>query len=238
MTVEDLQRLHELQQLDSAIDEREALLNAIDDGTDALAQLKQAQAELEELEEELRQMRSHQRKLELDLEGVEEEKQEKTDRAYGGMVSDPKELTALEKKIEELGRNAARHEDMVLELMEQIETLDARRADQAEEVERLENEHRSIVAHYEETTKRAREEIEECGEVREQLVAELPDDLLRQYEQLRLRHGGVGVAVMRNGTCVMCNVGVPRARWSRIAEGTSIIRCESCQRILVIPGEQ
>lgn len=220
------------------MDERRALLAEVDDGTEALAALEAAREELEELEEQLRQMRSHQRKLELDLEGIEEEKQEKTDRAYGGTVSNPKELASLEQKIEELGRNAQRHEDMILELMEEIEELEAQDAEQSEKVAALESSHQSIVKNYEETTARASAEIEELDAVREELVSELPAPLLTQYEQLRERHGGIGVAVLRGATCSVCNVAVPRARCSRVEAATSIIKCESCRRILVAPGGQ
>ena len=237
MTVEDFQRLHELQTLDLGIDERRALLAKADDGSVARTELEIAQGELEELEEQLRQMRSKQRKLELDLEGVQDEKKEKTDRAYGGTISNPKELSALEQKIEELGRNAARHEDMIFEVMEQVEDLETQTNEQSEKVARLQTIYDATVQTYNETTAQARKEIAELEEAREQLVPELPEPLLTQYEQLRARHGGIAVAVLRGGTCAVCNVAVPRARWARIEEGASVFRCESCQRILVAAGK-
>lgn len=237
MTPEDFQRLYELQMVDRAIARREEILREVDDGTDAAAQLAEDQERLAELEEELRQKQSRQRKLELDLEGVEEEKQEKSDRAYGGTVSDPRELSALQKKIAELERNMHRHEDMVLELLEEIDELEQQTNAQREKVEEGRAEHEKIVANYEETTAQAREEIEEFEARREELTAEIPAQLLSPYENLRKREEGVAVAAVRDGTCGECMVAIPRARWPMIERGTTIVKCEHCRRILVVPEE-
>lgn len=237
MTPEDFQRLYELQMVDSAIAQRQLIMAEVDDGTAAAEVLAADEKRLEELEEELRQKQSHQRKLELDLEGVEEEKQEKTDRAYGGVVSDPKELSALERKIEELERNVHRHEDMILELLEEIEGLDDQVQQQRQKVEGERAKYERIVKNYEETTSQAREEIEELQERRAGLVEQLPPQLLSPYERLREREEGVAVAALRNGACAECNLAVPRVRWPMIERGTEIVKCENCRRILVIPKE-
>lgn len=237
MTPEDFQRLYELQMVDSSIAQRLRVMAEVDDGTAAAEVLAADEKRLEELEEQLRQKQSHQRKLELDLEGVENEKKEKMDRAYGGTVSDPKELSALEKKIEELERNVHRHEDMILELLEEIEELDGQARQQRQKIEGERAKHEKIVRNYEETTSQAREEIEELQQRREDLVEQLPPQLLRPYEHLREREDGVAVAVLRNGACAECNLAVPRVRLPMIERGTEIVKCENCRRILVIAKE-
>ena len=237
MTPEDFQRLYELQIVDTGIAERLEIIARVDDGTKAAAELKADEEKLAELEEQLRLKQSHQRKLELDLEGVEAEKKEKSDRAYGGTVSDPKELSALEKKINELDRNVHRHEDMILELLDEIEELEERTKAQREKTEAQRTAHAEIVANFEHTTAQAREEIAELEATREQLVAELPRQLLRPYEELRKREGGTAVAVLRGGSCSECNLAVPRVRLPLVKRGTEIVKCENCRRILVIIEE-
>jgi len=234
MTPEDFQRLYELQIVDRGIAQRRQIIREIDDGSEAAAQLAEDEEKLEELEEQLRQKQSRQRKLELDLEGVEAEKKEKMDRAYGGTVSDPKELSALEQKINELERNMHRHEDMILELLEEIDELEQKVAAQRQKTEGQRAKHEKLVRTFEETTAQAREEIEELQAQREELAAELPPQLLRPYDSLREREEGVAVSALRNGTCAECNVPVPRARWPMIERGTTIVKCENCRRILVI----
>lgn len=213
------------------------VLAEVDDGSDALAALEQARAELEALQEDLHGKQARQRKLELDLETILADRKERSDRAYGGTVSDLKELTALEKKIEELGRNASRHEDMILALLEEIESLEGAVAEQQARVDRLSAEHQRIAAQYDRTTAQARTEIAELQERREALAAEIEPGLLSQYEQLRARFDGIGVAALRGGTCSVCKVAVPRAQHAVIGRGTMLIRCDSCRRILVVPEE-
>lgn len=236
MTREDFELLYQLQEADSGIDARRELLAGVDDGSDLQQRIDETRAELEELEETLRTQQSRQRKLELDLAGVEEEKQEKSDRAYGGTVSDPKQLSALEKKIEELTRNAERHEDMILELLEEIDETEAAVEEQRETLEALEAEHERVVDNYEQVTTKARNEIEQLQERREELAAEIDAKLLEEYEQLRERHDGVAVAVLEDHTCSVCNVAVPRAREPLLERGDNIVKCENCRRILVLPG--
>lgn len=233
MNCDDFQRLYELQMVDTGIDERRTLLAEADDGTAVLEKLETAQEELEELEEQLEAKRWEQRKLELDMEGVEEEKEEKEGRAYGGQVSDPSEIAALHQKIEELDRNVDRHEDMILEVLDEIDVIEEHVEEQSEKVSQLQDRHESIVDQYETTTVTATEEIEQLQQRREELVEELPPTLLRPYESLRERMSGVAVAVLRDGTCSVCNVAVPRAQQTMVTGCQSIVKCESCRRILV-----
>lgn len=237
MTKEDAQRLFELQTVDSAIDDRERILAELDDGTTALAALEQARAELAALQEDLHAKQARQRKLELDLETILADRKERSARAYGGTVSDLKELTALEKKIEELGRNADRHEDMILALLEEIEGVEGAIAEQQARVDGLAAEHTRIAAHYERTTAQARAEIAELQARRAELVAQIEPALLNQYEDLRARFDRIAVAAMRAGTCSVCNVAVARALHPVVARGTMVVRCDSCRRILVVPEE-
>ncbi|MGC9318469.1 MAG: zinc ribbon domain-containing protein [Armatimonadota bacterium] len=238
MDKQDFNRLYELQRIDSAIDKRRLLLAEIDDGTDALQQLQQARERLSELQENLQQMQARQRKLELDLQTVEAEKQEKSDRAYGGTVSDPKELSALEKKIAELTRNVGRHEDMILELLEEIDEVEEAVEAQQQRVDRLQAQHEEITQTYETTTTRAREEIEQLQGQRQEVVSELDASLVSQYERLRERLGGVAVAAVIDETCQACQVSVPHGRIPMIERGESVVKCENCLRILVIPAEE
>ncbi len=235
MTREDFQALYELQQIDSAIDARNALLNGADDGSGAQAALEAAQARLSELEEDVKKKQTRQRQLELDLETILAERAEKSERCYGGTVSDPKELSALAAKIDELTRNADRHEDMILELLERLEAAEAALAEQQATVERLTAEHARIVEHFDGSTSRAREEIAELQARRAELVPQIDPGLVHEYENLRARFDGIGVAALVDGKCAVCNVAVPRVQQPMIERGAAAVKCESCRRILVIP---
>jgi len=235
MIKDDMAVLYLLQQVDSAIDKREALLASIDDGTAAGQTLEEAQAALDEAAASLKSLQSQHRDLELELQGIDDEKKEKRDRAYSGMVSAPKELTALEAKLEELGRNTDRVEDLILDKLEEIEQAQAA-ADDATSVRDAAIATRDeIVAVYEHQTQKARAELEVERAKRDELVPDVSAPVLAQYDTLRDRLGGIAiVAVAADGVCTGCHVSVSRSNIMRVNLGNVIVKCESCRRMLCV----
>ena len=75
------------------------------------------------------------------------------------------------------------------------------------------------------------------GERAEPLVADLPTaELLKLYEQIRARQGGVGAGALRGDTCQGCRTSLSRVELNamRALPPERIKRCEHCRRILVI----
>ena len=237
MIKDDLAVLYQLQQTDSAIDEREALLADIDDGTAAGEALAAAQAALDEAEEELRTLQSRHRDLELELKGIDEEKKEKSDRFYGGTVGDPKELEALQMKLEELERNTNRVEDNILEVLDAIEQAQKAVEERTAERDAAQAAHQEVTTTYQQQTQKARNELEELRARREELVGDVPPALLKQYEQMREHLQGVAIVAVSGSVCAGCHVSVPSTSLARIRRGNEIIKCESCRRILYLIEE-
>ncbi len=228
----DLALLYELQTVDTGIVERQRALASLDDGTAARAQLADAEQRLKEAEEKLHQTRTTLRDKELRLASTEEERNDKHSRCYGGTVSDPKELAALERKIAELTALKGKLEEQILGLMDQVEEEEQAVAALADQVQRLRATAEDREAHYKMDTERLTREIQELGARRTELVAQLDPSLLKTYDQLRDRLGGVAVAGVVAYTCQACHTAVPRDQADRIGKSATPIRCESCRRIL------
>ncbi len=236
MTNEDLALLYELQQTDSAIDEREALLRELDDGTAAAQELAAAEAALDEAQDQLRHLQTQHRDLELKLKSLDEEKRDKHQRAYGGMVSDPKELQALQRKLEELERNTGRTEDQILETLEAIEQAQQAVDQLTVARDAAAEAHRQITTTFQQQTEKARRELEELRARREQLLPQIPPALLKQYESMRERLQGVAIVMVTGSVCGSCKVSVPGISLQRMTRGNEIVKCESCRRILYLPS--
>ena len=237
MTREDIAALYRLQQTDSAIAEREALLAGLDDGSAAQTELDQQQARLEQAQEKLHQQQAEHRDLELELKGVGEEKREKHDRAYGGRVSDVKELSALAQKLQELARNEDRLEEKILTLLDEIEGTEAELAQQQKLVDDLAGRLREITTTNEQQTQRARKELDELRAGREELAPTIDGGLLRQYDELRARLDGVAIVAVEGRVCTGCNVALPRSTEVRGRRGDTVVKCESCRRMLFFGQE-
>lgn len=229
---EGLALLYELQCADSAIRERQRALAALDDGSAARAELAAAEERLTQAEKRLHADETTLRDKELRLASTEQERADKHKKAYGGLVSDPKELAALERKIEELTQLKSKLEDEILALMDAVEEQRAGVAALREQVERLRARASDVEDHYRMTRARLESEIEELQAKRAELAARVPPQLLASYEQLRQRLGGVAVAAVVDGKCNACHNAVPRDVVERIPRTDVPIRCETCHRIL------
>ena len=101
---QELDILFELQQVDSGLALRRQTLAGLDDGTEAENRLRQAKKRLALLDRKRQEIETTYRDKDLQLKGAEEERAARSKQAYGGTVTDPKQLRALQQKIAELER--------------------------------------------------------------------------------------------------------------------------------------
>lgn len=229
---EQLARLYDLQQIDTALAQHKAWIADLDDGTRAGKQLAAIQATLDAARKKLHDLEATNRSKELELKSADEERQSKSKRAYGGTVSDTKELGALERKIEELHRKSSHLEDEMLELMDQIETMrgevekqqrlataaqavhDKARSDYAEARGKLEGEMRGMLAR------------------RQELVPQLDANLLKEYDTLRAKFDGIAVSGVEGNMCKTCRTVLPQSTLAAMKMGKMVVKCQNCKRIL------
>lgn len=197
-----------------------------------LATLAGRRAEIEEVRGELLRRQGD---LEAEVESVTGRIRSIESRLYGGEVSASRELSAMAEEVESLRRRRSQLEDRVVEVMEEMEPIDAelgallRACDEAEgEAEAL----RSAISGAEAVI-----DAEVASEQAERapLAAQLPDALARQYESLRHRLGGVGAARLVNGSCSGCHLALPAMELERILNAApgAVVTCDQCGRILV-----
>src|SRR5207253_7437026 len=137
--------------------------------------------------------------------------------------------------IDALARRKRALEDDELELMEKAEPLNAdaerlgaERVAAAAEVERL----AAAVAEQEGAIDA---EIASIQAERDAAAADIPADLLAQYEKLRAKLDGVAVARLQGDLCLGCHVSLPAMEvdvMRHAPEGT-VVTHEECGRILV-----
>jgi hypothetical protein len=236
---EQLALLYELQLTDTGVTERKRALAGLDKGTAARAELGAAEERLAAAEKKLQDDTSALKDKELRLSSTEHERREKHSQAYGGTIADPKRLAALEQKIEELHRLAAKVEEEAFALMDLVEQETAGVATVKDEVARIRERAEDVEEHYRMDKARLEGEIAELGVKREELVGRIPAPLLAIYDQLRTKLGGTAVAAVDNYLCKVCHNSVPRDVVVRIPKAETPIRCESCHRILWVPeGEE
>lgn len=176
-----------------------------------------------------------QKRLDDEIESIGARRSQEEATLYGGTVSNARALQDLQEEIESLGRRISVLEDQDLEIMEQIEPIDARLAEL--EAARSDALARSEAAEQALTVAEAELAVLVTAEsgARAELVGSVDADLLAEYEKIRRSSGGVGVARLVGAQCGGCHLGLSAVEVSRIRKlgPGEITHCEECGRLLV-----
>ena len=147
----------------------------------------------------------------------------------------PREAETLQAELATLATRQSGLDDQQLELMEQLEPLDALLA--ADEA-RLAELAASAAAGRDELAFAEAvvdEEIATQVASRPTLAATVPDVLVARYDRMRVKLSGVAIARLVNGHCTGCNLALSSGELDRIRHepADSLVECEQCGRILV-----
>ncbi len=234
----ELDRLLEVQEHDTHADQlrhRRATLEERTTVERARTDVERASARAAARDHRRPDQRRVHRRLEDEVAAYEDKASGADTALYGGAVTNPRELQALQDEVSSLRRRIRQLEDRVIELMEQLEPLDA-------EGDRLSTERadadRRLTAGT--ATLRTAEadidaELERVLAAREKAASTVPEPLLAEYEQLRSRLRGVGVSRLTNGQCGGCHLRLSAVELDRIRKGPpdASVHCEECGRLLV-----
>ncbi|MGZ8584240.1 MAG: zinc ribbon domain-containing protein [Actinomycetota bacterium] len=231
-----MERVLELQELDTSIDrleQRRAQLEAGEELAAARREMELAESRLGELRLALDEIARESSRLEHEIDTMGSKLVAEEKRMYDGSIANPKELEALQHEIASLKDRRARAEDQLLEQMERREDLDARAATADVEAN-------AARAHLEEVGGDAANEldrivadVQERRATREALTPELDEELLELYEDLRRQKKGIGAAAIVDGVCQGCHEKLSAVELDHLKREDGVKRCEYCRRIVV-----
>jgi len=169
-------------------------------------------AEEDELEEELQRLRKTQTRL-MQIRGT-------------------REYQALLREIEEIKKANKQREETLLKLMEEQEKLQQEEEALRKEIEEAERRVAEERARYESLCKELEADKKRYLEERERLVEEIPQSLLRRYEFIRERKGGLAIVAVENGTCSGCHMHIPPQLFNELQRDDKYYECPLCRRLI------
>lgn len=197
-------------------------------------QLAELRADLEIAGKQAAEAAREQDRIEGEIGLGDQKIQREENRLYSGAVSNPKELEALRNEVAMLKRKKSESEDALLEVMVQREQADATAAKLTSEAERVGAEEQDLAAVVSSLTSDLDAELGAHSSRRDELVADIPEELLTLYEKLRDSKGGVGAAALKGDTCEGCHTQLPSREVERLRAAGGLQRCDNCRRILVV----
>ncbi|MER5950735.1 C4-type zinc ribbon domain-containing protein [Streptomyces sp. NPDC001904] len=210
-------------------------------------------AELESLGKDLTQLRDlhvaatteesdcarEQTKAEQDVDQVRQRAARDQKRLDSGTVSSPKDLENLQREIASLAKRQGDLEDVVLEVMERRESAQERVSELTDRLASVQAKTDDATARRDQAAGELDTEAASVAKEREVVAASIPADLLKLYDKLREKEGGVGAAKLFQRRCEGCRLelNITELNEVRAAAPDAVVRCENCRRILVRTSE-
>jgi predicted nucleic acid-binding Zn-ribbon protein len=226
-----------VQEHDTTIDQlehRRAHLPSRAELAEVMAELSSIEARAAEVEASRSGLGRDQQRLEDEIATLEERATQHDKTLYSGSITNPRELQALQDDIAAIKRRVSMLEDQELELMEQIEPLDATLAELSTSRRDLDDRGAALRAQIAEEEVAIAAELEAVRAERDGLAGPIGDDLLTEYQHLRQRLGGIGIARLVGGSCGGCHLTLSAVEVDRIKklDPEDPVHCEECGRLL------
>ena len=146
-----------------------------------------------------------------------------------------KDLENLQHELASLAKRQADLEDVVLEVMEKVESSSTRTAKLAADRTEVDGDRERAAHALAADQAGVDKDIEFARTQREILVKQIPAPLLGLYDKLRGQYDGVAVAAIVRRRCQACQIelDIAEANAAKAASPDTILRHDSCRRILV-----
>jgi predicted nucleic acid-binding Zn-ribbon protein len=231
-----MDRLLDLQRIDTAIDRLEHRRGQLEAGEE----LSAARKEMEEAEARLGEIRlasdavtSESTRLEHEIESMNAKLGAEEKRMYDGSIANAKELEALQHEIAALKERRSRAEDELLEQMVRREDLDARGAAADKEVQDARARVDALGGDSVRELEGIETDLTARRDERAAIVPDVDEELLELYDDLRRQKHGVGAAAIVDGVCQACHEKLSAVELDRLKRTDDVKRCEYCRRIVV-----
>ncbi|WKZ33215.1 MAG: C4-type zinc ribbon domain-containing protein [Thermodesulfobacteriota bacterium] len=230
--IETLRVLEEIQRIDLEIkslgDEEKEYLGRME----ALgAELERAGKAAAALEEDLAGLQEQ-------LKGIEERIRESAERISKdegrlNSVKNDRELNALTKEINGANKSRKQGEQEKAALMTKVQDKEAALAVKKEELRARQEEFDRLAGELEAKKDGWRSAEEEKLKSRDEKKAPVRPDIMRKYEMIRSRRGGLGLVLVKDEICQGCFTHIPPQIFIMLKKGTEEIHsCPHCHRLL------
>ena len=228
---EQTEILVKLQSIDSGKKRISTMLSNVDGKIRKIdLELDRSRAIVEKSEEELDDVRKKYREIEIEL-NMNAPRIEKSKEKLRA-VKNNKEYQSLLKEIEDLKKQSSSMEDTMLECLEQIERSEA-------SVKKSEIEFRSIAERIQQEkedvakeSEKGKRDLAALNAEWEQVSAAVAPEIMKTFEKIRKKVGGLTIAPVINTVCQACNMNIPPQLYNELLRYESLKYCPSCQRII------
>jgi predicted nucleic acid-binding Zn-ribbon protein len=225
--------LKELQEIDQEISAIEATQQGYRDELAAFdADAARVQEMLDELNAELALLQKDEAQLQQDL----LKERDNIGRVEGRLpeIQTQKEYVAVLKEIDVAKKANKDLEDQLQAKQLEISALEQDQQEKETELGSIKENAEARGAELSELMNASEATLEKRKSTRDSVAGDLPSPLLRKYQTLFKRRGGLALALARNGACLGCNMQLPPQQYNSLLRVTEMQTCPHCNRLLYV----
>jgi len=233
---EQMNLLKELQEIDQEISAIENSQQGYRDELEVFAvEAARVQAMLDELEAELTVLQKEEAHMQQDL--LRERDNIKRIEGRLPEIQTQKEYVAVLKEIDSAKKANKDIEEQVQAKQREISSLEGDQQEKATELAAIKEKADARGAEIAELLQVSEDTLAMRKGTRDSVAAELPPALLRKYQTLFKRRGGLALALARHGACCGCNMQLPPQQYNSLLRVTEMQTCPHCNRLLYVEQE-
>src|SRR5437868_4829751 len=224
--------LYQLQQLDLELERVAAEQQVVAKSLQGNARLQELHIEHNSAQQQLRSRLQAQKEAEWALEELTRRLGAQQQRLYSGMVSNPKELNALQQEIQHLRTQQGRQEDTYLEMMEAAESLQetvGRKTEALQQAEEAWVQESSTLLGRRDQLEVRKQELQSR---RTQMLRAIDSGLISRYEAMRRAKQGRAISRVEQNSCQWCRVILTPSELQRVRISSELQTCSNCGRFL------
>lgn len=225
-------QLYQLQEIDLELESNERAQNQIAGQLGESKEIASIKTKLAGEQQRLEELSHQQQSAEWEIDDLTVKVTANEDKLYGGAIKNPKELSNLQREVDELKDRRAKKEDGALEIMDRVELATASVTTMNDELKRLETEWQSQQKELSAKLEQLKSAHSDLTQNREFLSAEIEPQAIEVYLEL-IKQKGTAVAKVEQGTCRGCQIALPTSELQQARSG-NLVRCSSCGRILFL----
>ena len=230
---EQMNLLKELQEIDQEISVIENSQQNYRDELDTFeADAARVQGMIDELTAELALLQKDEAQLQQDL----LKERDNITRVEGRLpeIQTQKEYVAVLKEIDVAKKANKDLDEQMLAKQQEINALEEDHLEKANELAAIKENAAARSAEISELLSESDTTLKKRKTTRDSLAADLPASLLRKYQTLFKRRGGLALALARNGACLGCNMQLPPQQYNSLLRVSKMQTCPHCNRLLYV----
>ena len=230
MRNEDIEKLKNLQEIDSLIDKLKEKISSFPERLKELREsLEKKGEELNKLKEKIKKNEVERREEEMEL--LSKEGNLKKLQRQLREAKTNKEYTSFLNEIEGEKKEKLNLEESIIVLWEDIERQEKESKELRTELEKDKENFAATESELNRERVKSEENLRQKEKEREDVEKGVKSSILSQYERIRKKKDGLGIASVKDGTCSGCSMKISSFLSERLKKG-EVVYCENCSRIL------